>query len=114
MVEYRVSAPADITENLSEYDAERLQTLICRYSLYADGQNPLEESFINKRYKEIQYNGKTYYRRDEHTENNPDKRIIGYEIAFLQDGNLIFLHLTAVDTFESRMRHADVIKIDIR
>lgn len=114
MVEYRISAPADSTEKLSEYDAERLQTLICRYSLYADGKKALEENFLNKGYKEMQYNEKTYYRWDEHAENNPDKRIIGYEIAFLQDGNLIFLHLPAVDTFENMMKYADITRIDIR
>ena len=114
MLEYTLSANKVISaEKLSEYDAERLSTLICRYSLYSDGKKALEENFISKGYEPIEYEGKIYYRWDEHAENNPDKRIIGYEIAFLKDGNLIFMHLPAVDTFENMMEFADIIKVDI-
>lgn len=114
MLEYTLSANKVISaEKLSEYDAERLSTLICRYSLYSDGKKALEESFISKGYKPVEFEGKVYYRWDEHAENNPDKRIIGYEIAFLEDGNLIFMHLPAVDTFENMMKYADVIKVNI-
>lgn len=114
MLEYTLSQNKVISaEKLSEYDAERLSTLICRYSLYSDGEKALKESFINKGYKAIEHEGKVYYRWDEHAENNPDKRIIGYEIAFLADGKLIFMHLPAVDTFENMMKYANVIKVNI-
>lgn len=101
------------TENPSDYDAERLSTLICQYSLYADGKKALESGFIKNGYKPVEYKGKVYYRWDEHAENNPDKQIVGYEIAFLEDGELIFMHLPAVDTFENMMKHANVIKVNI-
>lgn len=114
MLEYDVSNSIRIKyDNLSEYDTERLQTLICRYSLYPDGTPALKETFINNGYTAIEYNGKTYYRWDEHAENNPDKQIIGYEIAFLQDGQLIFMHLPAVDSFEKMMEFTDLQKIEI-
>lgn len=100
-------------ENLNEYDAERLSTLICQYYLYSDGNKALESGFIKNGYEPIEYEGKVYYRWDEHAENNPDKQIVGYEIAFLEDGELIFMHLPAVDTFENIMKHANVVKVSI-
>lgn len=113
MVEYSVSSHPVSNEKLNEYDAGRLQTLICRYSLYSDGRKALEEEFVSKGYEAIEYEGKTYYRWDEHAENNPEKQVIGYEIAFLADGKLIFMHLPAVDTFENMMKCANVVKVDI-
>ena len=98
---------------LNAYDSMRLQTLICRCSLYSDGQNALEADFIANGYEPTEYEGKTYYRWDEHAENDPEKRVIGYELAFLDDGNLIFLHLPAIDTFDNMMKYADVVKVDI-
>ncbi len=105
----------DAQENagLNSYDASRLQTLICERSLSTDGQSTLETSFIANGYEPIEYKGRTYYRWDEHAENDPEKRVIGYELAFLDDGNLIFLHLPAIDTFENMMRYADVAKVEI-
>lgn len=114
LIEY--SAPwVDLSsENLSEYDRERLQTLICRYSLYADGKKALEENFITQGYKAVEYEGKTYYRSDEHAENDPTKRVIGYEIAFLENGDLIFMHLPAIDTFENMMKYTNLVKVEIK
>ena len=115
MFEYAVSASkAASASKLSEYDAERLQTLICRCSLYEDGKTALKESFIDQGFEKIEYNGKTYHRWDEHAENNPEKRVIGYEIAFLEDGKLIFMHLPAVDTFENMMQFATLQKMIIQ
>ncbi len=98
---------------LNSYDASRLQTLICERSLSHDGQSTLETSFIANGYEPMEYEGRTYYRWDEHAENDPEKRVIGYELAFLDDGNLIFLHLPAIDTFENMMRYASVEKVEI-
>lgn len=115
MLEY--TAPADkvtSSEKLSEYDAERLNTLICRYSPYSDGEKALEESFISKGYKPVELNGKVYYRADEHAEGNADKQIIGYELAFLEDGKLIYMHLPAVDSFENMIKYAYLDKVDIK
>ncbi len=97
---------------LNSYDASRLQTLICERWLYPDGQSSLE-SFIANDYKPMEYEGRTYYRWDEHAENDPEKRVIGYELAFLDDGNLIFMHLPAIDTFENMMKYAKVEKAEI-
>ncbi len=113
MIEYSLSVQTVSDNELSEYDAERLQTLICRYSLYPDGQKALEDDFISNGYEAIEYEGQTYYRWDEHAENNPEKRVIGYEIAFLDEGNLIFMHLPAIDTFENMMKYANVVKTNI-
>lgn len=111
-VEYSLSAGALSDDELNGYDAERLQTLICECSPYPAGQNAPED-FINNGYEAIEYEGKTYYRWDEHAENDPEKRAIGYEIVFPEDGNLIFMHLPAVDTFENMMKYADVVKVNI-
>lgn len=97
---------------LSEYDSSRLQTLICQRFLFPDGQGSLE-SFIANGYEPMEYEGRTYYRWDEHAENDPEKRVIGYELAFLEDDSLIFLHLPAIDTFENMMRYAEVAKVEI-
>lgn len=118
MVTYSISAAAMPSNNaqeytgLNSYDSERLQTLICERSLSPDGQRSLE-AFIANDYEPIEYEGRTYYRWDEHAENNPEKRVIGYELAFLNDDSFIFLHLPAIDTFENMMRYADVAKVEI-
>lgn len=113
MVEYQVPTASLDTEGLDEYALSRLQTLICRYSLYEDGSVALQQTFANNGYQPMEYNGKTYYRWDEYENNDSTKRLIGYEIAFLEDGQLIFMHLPAIDTFENMMKHADVIKVTI-
>jgi len=113
MIEYSVDPNAVSLGELSGYDAERLQTLICKYSLFEDGEKALKLNFIDKGYEAVEFEGKTYYRWDEYAENNPEKQIIGYEIAFLVDGELIFMHLPAVDTFENMMNYAKVTRINI-
>ncbi len=114
MIEYMLSPNKIVqTEGLDEYDAERMSTLICRYSLYADGEQALRENFISKGYAAVEYQGKVYYRLDEHAQNDPNKQKIGYEIAFLEDGDLIFMHLPAVDTFENMMKFAKLTKVKL-
>ncbi len=113
MVEYAIEVDSDATADLSEYDAQRLGTLICRYSLYTDAETALQENFIAKGYKPCDYDGKEYYRWDEHANGDVEQPIIGYEIAFLQEGDLIFLHLPALDSFENMMQLAQVEKITI-
>lgn len=98
---------------LNSYDSSRLQTLICERSLFPDGHRSLETDFIANGYEPIEYEGRTYYRWDEHAENDPEKRVIGYELAFLDDDTLIFMHLPAIDTFEYMMRYANVEKVEI-
>lgn len=118
MVSYSISDAAmssiDAQEyaGLNDYDSSRLQTLICERWLYPDGQKSLE-SFIADGYEPIEYEDRTYYRWDEHAEGDPEKRVIGYELAFLDDNTLIFLHLPAIDTFENMMKYADVKKVEI-
>lgn len=119
MVTYSVSdaamssVDAQEYEALNSYDSSRLQTLICERSLSSDGQRSLETDFIANGYEPMEYEGRTYYRWDEHAENDPEKRVIGYELAFLDNDSLIFLHLPAIDTFENIMRYADVAKVEI-
>ena len=113
MIEYKIASGAVSSEKLSEYDTERLSTLICRYSLYTDAQKALEMNYINKGYEPVEYQGKTYYRWDEHVQNDPEKQILGYEIAFITDGCLIFMHLPAVDTFENMLQYAQLQKVII-
>ncbi len=113
MTEYRMVNPV-VADGLSEYDTERLQTLICRYSLNPNGAELLNNSFIENGYTAVECDGKTYYRLDEHAENNPDKQITGYETAFLQDGQLIYMHIPAVDTFENMIAFAELQKIEIK
>lgn len=118
MVTYSIPAAVISSNNaqeyagLNEYDSSRLQTLICQRSLFPDGQGSLE-SFIANGYEPMEYEGRTYYRWDEHAENDPEKRVIGYELAFLDDNTLIFLHLPAIDTFENMMEYAKVSKVEI-
>ena len=114
MVEYTLKDGGYIPgEDLTEYDAERLNTLICRYSLYSDGEKALEMNFKDKGYEPTEYGGRVYYRWDEPGESGYGEDVIGYEIAFLEDGDFIFMHLPAIDTFENMMRFTGVTKIDI-
>ena len=113
MTQYQCSVPSDLTKDLSDYDAERLTTLICRQSLYGDPEASLKTNFIDKGYQEIRFEGKTYYRWDEHAGGTDSGRVIGYEIAFMEDGSLIFMHLPAYDSFEEMMKYTKLIRRDI-
>ena len=114
MIEYTLSSNRNVSdEKLSDYDAQRMSTLLCQTSLYPDGKKTLEESFINNGFEEIEYKGKVYYRMDEHADNDPNKQITAYEILFLIDNDLIFMHLPAIDTFENMMKFAQVTKVVI-
>lgn len=112
-VKYTLSKDYISKDDLDAYEIERLQTLICKYFISSNATHTLEEVFIKNGYKAIEYNDKIYYRWDEHADNNPEKNAIGYEIAFIEGGDLIFMHLPAVDTFENMMKYASVLKSNI-
>jgi hypothetical protein len=114
MVEYTVEPGAVSAEKLGEYELERLSTLICRYSLYDDADQALEAGFIDKGYGAVEYQGNVYYRWDEYVNNDPEGLLLGYEIAFVTDGCLIYMHLPAIDTFENMMRYTKLQKIEIK
>ena len=113
-VAYSVDPSKVQTEGLSGYGAERLLTLICQYSLFEDGSVSLQGNFVSNGFEPIEYQGRTIYRLDEYDGNDPNGRCIGYEIAFLEEGKLIYMHLPAIDTFENMMKFADVVKVEIR
>ena len=111
--EYAVTPPETAVE-LNDYDAERLSTLLCVTYLTTDSRLALEESILRNGFAETEYGGETYYRWDEHMEGDPAKPVIGYELAFLRDGILIYLHLPALDSFEQMIRFADVRPVGLR
>lgn len=113
MTQYRCPEPPDLTYGLNDYDRERLTTLICRQSFYEDAAASLKINFIDKGYREIQFDGKTYYRWDERAGGNDSSIVIGYEIAFIEDGSLIFMHLPACDSFEEMMKYTRLIRRDL-
>ena len=106
-VTYHVDLPEEMEKVLrSDYDRERCQTLICHTHLTEAGNAALQ-GYLNNGFHEIKENGNTYYRWDEHAENNTHLPIIGYEIVFLKERKLIFMHLPGVGSFEEMMRYAD-------
>lgn len=113
MTQYQCSVPSDLTKGLSDYDTERLTSLICRQSLYEDSAESLKINFIDKGYREIQFEGRTFYRWDEHAGGTDSGMVIGYEIAFIEDGSLIFMHLPAYDSFEGMMKYTKLIRREI-
>lgn len=110
-VTYRVSINPSLTDRLSDYDLERMQTLTCCYYLFEDGNVALQSSFIPNGFKAIEYNEKTYYYMAEYSFDSDDSLQTGYEIVFLENGQLIYMHLPAVDTFENMMKYADVVMV---
>ena len=99
--------PADklpSTEKLDSHGIERMTSLICEYSLFADGTVSLNQ-FIQNGFKPLELDGKTYYHS---TEYSTDAQTIGYEIVFLDEGQLIYLHLPAVDSFENMLKFVQV------
>ena len=100
---YKVVNPADNTEKLSDYDAERRTILICQTYL---SQNGLE-MFIKNGFQETIFDGKSYYIWEEHADNDRERSINGYEIVFIKDGKRVFMYLPATESFENMMRYAD-------
>ena len=112
MAEYYCPLSKQELGDLIDYDAERLQTLICRTSLFTDPETDLNQNYLPNGYQPVTVSGRTYYRWDEHAGNNPEARTIGYEIVFIQDGHLIFMHLPAVESFEKMLEYTAVEKIE--
>lgn len=94
-----------LNKDTYSYAEERLNSIICQYILFEDAEKALDESFVKNGYEPVEYGEKTYYRWDEQN--------IGYEIAFIEDGDLIFMHLPAIDSFENMMKYAGVVKVSI-
>ena len=112
MSEYVQSVSPDDLKGLRDYDASRLQTLICRTSLFTDPEADLRINYLPNGYEPVEVNGRTFYRWDEHAGNRPDARTIGYEIVFLEEDHLVFMHLPATESFEEMLRFTDVEKIE--
>lgn len=116
---YTIDAAAIDTDGLSSYGIERMTSLICEYNLYEDGSIAINGSFIPNGYKPVEYQGRTLYRYDEYDLEHKDgkavtsDRLIGYSVAFLEDGYCIYMHLPAVDTFENMLKYTDLIKVNI-
>ena len=108
---FNVPTEVKVGESLSEYDRERLHTLTCVYYLYEDGSIALQNTFIPNGFKPVEYNGKEYYCMTEYATGTSEQIPTGYEIVFLEDGQLIYMHLPALDTLESMMKYADVVKV---
>ena len=111
-VTYSVDTSGIDTTGFSRYEMERISSLICELNLYEDGTVPLI-SFKGNGFKPIDYQGRTIYYFEDYDPLNPDKRLIGYSIAFLQDGYCIYMHLPAIDTFENMMQYANVTRVTI-
>ena len=109
-LEYRVLSSLPEDKSLNDYETERLQTLICETSLFEDGEYNLQASYIKNGYKELEYEGKTYYRWDERAGKDNSGKLIGYEIVFLKGNTLIFMHLPAIDSFEEMIKYTAVIR----
>lgn len=113
-VHYKVTEKISSSEKLNSYELERLSTLICQYELFTtDPQYTIEKSYIANGYKAFEHEGKTYYRHDEYSTDNPD-RLLGYGIVFTVDDCLIYMHLPAIDTFENMMQLANLQKVTIK
>ncbi len=109
-VDYRLKSDDISVKQTDSYAEERLNTLICQYSLYSDGEAALKNTYIPNGFEPFEYKGKTYYRFDEIL----DGKTFGYELVFLEEGHLIYLHLPAIDTFENMMTYAEVKKVEIK
>lgn len=112
-VAYTVELPKESTSDLTSYAVERMSTLICQYYLFEDGNVTLQGGFLNNGFREMEYNGRTIYVDEEYDTFGNPKQLIGYEIAFLADGQLVYMHLPALDTFETMMQYANVVKVEL-
>ena len=112
-VTYRVPIDSSLADRLSGYNLERMQTLTCCYYLFEDGNIALQNSFIPSGFNPIEYHGKTYYYMEEYAIDTAENLQIGHEIVFLENGQLIYMHLPAPDTFENMMKYADVVMVKL-
>ncbi len=79
-----------------EYANERLSTVIYEVSLFEEAQESLKINYIDKGFNSITIEGRQCYYMPEYTTNN---ELIGYEIAFTVDNNLIYIHLPNSGSF---------------
>ena len=114
MTEYQAAPDEAMLKGLSAYDAERMQYLICKMSLFPDAEADLRINYIEKGFRETAVNGKTVYRWDEHAEGDPAKQTIGYEIALIENGKVVFMHLPALESFEEMARYLALNWIDLK
>lgn len=101
-------------EELSEYNIERMTTIVCEHTLSENVEESFKINILDKLdtngYEKIEINGREYYYKPEYDSLYNQERIIGYEIEFLEDGERMFLHLPPLDSIENMAEYLEVIK----
>ena len=102
-----------VSTGSSTYATERLNSLICQYSISNDPQIPLNQLTQYVGYNQtVTYNNKTYNMMLDVDPSAPET-IVGYDLAFIDSGQLILLHLPAIDTLDNMMQYAEVIMVSL-
>lgn len=93
-------------DSMDSYSRERLSSIICKLKLYEDSGTALKDNYIDKGYSPVEYGGKVYYYLPEYSLDG--QTLIGFEMAFLENDDLIYLHLPATDTLENMLAFTEV------
>ncbi len=97
----------------SSYATERLNSLICQYTISTDPQVTIDQLTQYVGYDQaVTYNDKTYSMLLAVDPSAPET-IVGYDLAFVEDGHVILLHLPAIDTLDNMMEYAEVTMVTL-
>jgi hypothetical protein len=91
-----------------EYENERLSTAIYEVFLFPDAQESLRLNYMDNDYEPIVIGKKTYYYMPEYAANG---NLIGHELAFIANDNLMFVHLPAAFTMEDLAQDSSILSV---
>lgn len=85
------------TDKYDEMEHERLSTAICEVFLFDNADAALTLNYINYGYKPVIIDGKQYYYKIEYSLNDV---AMGYNLAFVKDDCLMYVHLPYTGIFK--------------
>jgi len=102
-----------VSTGTSTYAAERLNSFICQYTISDHPETTLNQLKQNVGYNQtVTYNDKTYFMLLDVDPSAPET-VVGYDLAFVEEGYVILLHLPAIDTLDNMMKYTEITIVDL-
>ncbi len=117
---YRRVTEKEIPSYLPDLERQQLQELYLVQYLYYSEPEPGLAQFISNGYRETAADGrsfylnKAYYIPSVYGDTEHKTMLTGYEITFICDGKLLYMHLPPDDYLENMVHYLDLVKTPIK
>ena len=107
---------SEFSKNFKEtsYERERTGLAIYEVGFYSDVNHVIKEDVINRGFEPIEYEGRIYYYYPEYSTDD-EKILIGHSIEYITaEGDLMYVHLPAIDSIENMLKYAEAERVYIK